>query len=148
MLIECDGQDRDEDDEEYPEFDSIIAAEVDVTATATLFAMKLEILEILLANGIAMLSARADGSGDEGSLDELHCYTEVTPEQYEECDVPERVEFLVQQLLEAAEESGSVNFNGDGGFWEITITTATRECVVECGWYYTAQDSTTATETL
>lgn len=148
MLIVCDGGDTGEDDEEYPEFDSITAAEVDATAAARLPATKLELLEILLANGIASLFARADGSGDEGSLDELHCYVEASPEQNEECDVPERVEFLVQQLLEDAEESGSVNFNGDGGFWELTMTTAERECVVECGWYYTTSDSTTTTETL
>ena len=144
MLITCDGRGNDEDDEEYPEFDSITVADVATQLPAT----KLALLEILLETGIAKLFARADGSGDEGGLDELHCYVEVSPEQCEECDVPERVEFLVQQLLEAAEESGSVNFNGDGGFWEITITAATRECVVECGWYYTASESTTATETL
>lgn len=140
MLIECGGRDTAEDDE----LNSI----GDTDSTQPQRAVKLELLEILLANGIASLFARADGSGDEGSLDELHCYVEASPEQNEECDVPERVEFLVQQLLEAAEESGSVNFNGDGGFWEITITTATRECEIVCGWYYTTSESTTATETL
>lgn len=144
MLITCGGRGNDEDDEEYPALDSITVADVAAQPPAT----KLAVLEILLETGIAKLFARADGSGDEGGLDELHCYVEASPEQYEECDVPERVKDMVEELLEAAEEDGSVNFNGDGGFWEITITAATRECVVECGWYYTASDSTTATETL
>lgn len=144
MLIECGGRTADEDGEEDVELGSV----GDTDSAQQLRAMKLELLEILLANGIAILFARADGSGDEGGLDELRCYVAVSPEQNEECDVPDRVEFLVQQLLEAAEESGSVNFNGDGGFWEITITTATRECESVCGWYYTTSESNTATETL
>lgn len=141
MLIECDGIDDAEDDEGV-ELDS------DDDAAVALQATKLALLELLLANGIAILSARTDGGGDEGMLDELHCYVEASAEQHEECEVPDGVEDMVQQLLDDAEESGRVNFNGDGGFWELTITTATRECQIECGWYYTASDSNTNTETL
>ena len=144
MLIECGGRDSDEVDEEDEELNSL----GDTGNTQQPHAVKLALLEILLANGIASLFARADGGGDEGSLDELHCYVEAATEQREECDVPDGVEDMVRAIQAAAEESGSVNFNGDGGFWEITITTATRECEITCGWYYTTSDSTSETETL
>lgn len=155
MRIECGGLNAAAEDEDAAELYSLQAAAADFRipdtsdeAQADVRAMKCELLEILLANGVATLSARADGSGDEGGLEELHCYVEASPEQYEECDVPDRVEALVEQILAAAEDRGAVNFNGDGGFWEITITTATRECAIECGWYYTTSESTTASETL
>lgn len=147
MLIECGGLSRPDD------ADSVSDPQPDMEDTVEVYdersrAAKLALLELLLAAGIDVLFARADGSGDEGSIEELHCYVQVTEENREECEVPTDAEDMVQELLDATQDQGGVNFNGDGGFWELTMTTATRECAVECGWYYTTSDSTTTTETL
>ncbi len=146
MLIECGGLDPVAGDVVLDHIQAAgdAIAIVGESADNRFREMKLALLELLLANGIAILSARADGSGDEGDMEELHCYVESSPEQREECDIPDGVEDMVQELLEAYE----VNFNGDGGFWELTITTETRECAVEIGWYYTTSGSNTETETL
>lgn len=147
MLIQCDGLDPVAGSVPDNVRATVAAIESD-QAVSELRAMKLSLLEILLSHGIATLSARADGSGDEGSLDELHCYVEASPEQYEECAVPDGVEDIVQEIITALEASDRLNFNGDGGFCEITVMTAVRDFVIECGWYYTTSESTTETETL
>lgn len=138
MRIECGGLAQAEDDSAL---DSIAA---DAAIDNALRANKLSLLELLIQHGVALLTAHADGSGDDGSLEDVECFTEPSPDQFESCEVPPGVEELVEQIM----EDKGVNFNGDGGFFNLTITTATRECEIEVGWYYTASDSNTESETL
>lgn len=105
---------------------------------------KLQILAIMLERGIARLEARASGSGDSGLLDSVECVTEPAADSFELCETPEGIEDLVNTIL----DNSSVNFNNDGGFFNLTITAATRECAIEIGWYETVSDSNTETETL
>lgn len=148
MLIECGGLDRSEaaDSVIAPRLTmaAIVAANAAITNTERLRASKLALLNLLLDAGVDVLFARADGSGDEGTVDELACYVAVTEDQREECEVPGDAEDLVYEIMNAMD----VGFNGEGGFFEITITTATRECEIEVGYYYTASESETETETL
>lgn len=140
MLIGCDGITNDEDDEDDEGVQLVSDADVDATIQTT----KLALLELLLAHGIAVLEAHADGSGDEVALETVTCYTEPSADQFEECETPDGAEELVETVLEAS----NVNFNGDGGFFNLKITTATRECELEVGWYYTESGSDSTTETL
>lgn len=139
MLIECAGLDAAE------------AAEADVSlanpgadAVSRRQATKLALLELLLTHGIAKLKANADGSGDSGQLESIECFVEPAAGEFEECETPDGAEELVETIL----EDSNVNFDNDGGFFNLTITTATRECEIEIGWYYTESNSNTATETL
>jgi len=146
MLIKCDSRGSaagdveagaDSNDGDFDAADAIAATEGQRSP-------KLALLELLQQHGIAMLTARADGSGDSGELESVECFAELVAGELEECETPDGAETLVEAILEAS----NVNFNNDGGFFNLTITTATRECSVEVGWYYTESNSNTNTETL
>lgn len=151
MLIKCGGRDSAEDDDEAnadpPGEDFDYDAACEETAAIELEILqspKLALLELLQQHGVAVLKAHADGSGDSGELESVECFAEPAAGEFEECETPDGVEELVETILEAS----NVNFDNDGGFFNLTITTATRQCVVEIGWYYTESNSNTNTETL
>lgn len=151
MLIECGGQDKPVDDVGADVavngvgFDyAAMYAETNARAIETRRATKLALLELLQQHGVAKLQAHADGSGDSGQLESVDCYVEPSPGEWEACETPEGVEAMVDAIVDAT----NVSFDNDGGFVNLTITTATRECELEVGWYYTESDSNTTTETL
>ena len=143
MLIACGGRNT-EDEDEDEDADAVESNSRGDADALRRQATKLSLLELLLAHGIAELKAHADGSGDSGALGPIECFVEPTPGEFEECETPDGVEELVETIL----ADSNVSFDNDGGFFNLTITTATRECEIEIGWYYTESDSNTATETL
>ena len=139
MLIVCGVTANVDDDDEGVTLDSGVDE-----AAVKLQATKLELLELLLAHGIAKLTANADGAGDSGEFYPAACYTEPSEGQFESCETPDGADALVETIFESID----VSFNNDGGFANLTITTATRECEIEIGWYYTESSSNSETETL
>lgn len=108
-------------------------------------ALKMQILELLIQHDVAYLDAHGDGSGDDGSLESVTCCVEPHEGSFEPCETPEGVEDLVGELHDMCMSGG---YEGNGGFFNLTINTKTRECSVERGWYYTESNSSTETETL